>query len=118
MKKPNDQLNVEISPNLNAIVSLVNMKDNLDSWSPGIRMQLLRISNDIDKAKVDTVEDTQKATEDEVSDSAHDSTVATDEELELSQNEPLDLSVQHKRPSPDDDWPSPSEFKLSSKYKI
>lgn len=99
------------APKMNVVVSLVNIKDNLDSLSPEIRKQFLEITKAMDAVATDSQ---PQATENEekVSDSGHGSTVdTTDEEVSvnLSQNEPLDLSVSHER-SPTDDLVGRSEF--------
>ncbi|XP_055296715.1 zinc finger protein 26-like [Sitodiplosis mosellana] len=97
------------TPKMSVVVSLVNIKDNLDSLSPDIfispdvRKQFLELSKEMDKA---TTDPNSTENEEKVSDSGHGSTAdTTDEEIsvELSQNEPLDLSTtQHDR-SPTDD---------------
>lgn len=79
------------------------MTDNIDAWSPEIKKQLIGLSKKADN--------TVKDGEDKVSDSGRGSTTVTDEEMELSQNEPLDLSMQHRSESPVDKL-SPSESKL------
>lgn len=88
-----------IRPTLNAVVSLVNIEKDLDSLSPNIRSQFLKISKEIADATDETVLTSHS---DKVSDSGHGSTVDTDEEVDQSQNEPLDLSVHSKMPTNDD----------------
>lgn len=99
---------LDAAPKMSVIVSLVNLKDDLDSLSPEIRKQVLELSNELDKTTIDPTDSEEK-----VSDSGHGSTAdITDENIstDSSQNEPLDLSVQHNR-SPTDDLPDPlSEF--------
>lgn len=107
--KENKNESTDITPKLNVVVSLVNIKDNLESLSPEMRKQFLKLSNEMDKAKMDPIDNEEK-----VSDSGHGSTAnTTDEELsmDLSQSQPLDLSVQHER-SPIDDFPDSSKFPL------
>lgn len=99
-KQQNDS--VEISPKLNVVVSLVNIKDNLDSLSPEMREQFLELSRDMDTVAIDSH---STENDEKVPDSGHGSTAdTTDEEISVnsSQNEPLDLSVQHERDSNDD----------------
>lgn len=97
-----NQENIEKTPQLQAIVSLVNMKDNIDAWSPEIKKQLLGLSKDTDNAN-----------DDKISDSGRGSTAETDDEMEYSQNEPLDLSIQHRNESPvDEKTASPSRIYL------
>lgn len=114
------------APKMNVVVSLVNIKDNLDSLSPEIRKQFLEImDNDNTDSQPQVTDNEEKVSEENMSeekepeqkeseekDSGHGSTVdTTDEEISvnLSQNEPLDLSVPHER-SPIDDLLDQSEF--------
>lgn len=100
----------EKASKMNVVVSLVNIKDNLDSLSPEIRKQFLALSKEMDETTTDTH---SSDNEEKVSDSGHGSTPnITDEEIsvDLSQNEPLDLSVPHDR-SPTDDLLDKSELK-------
>lgn len=83
-------------PKLNVVVSLVNVKDELDSLSPAIQSQFLKISKEIVNATTER-ELIPADKEEKVY-----VTMETDEEMSLSQNEPLDLSIAHVKSQADD----------------
>lgn len=86
----------------------MNIENDLDSLSPNIRSRFLKIGyKEITTASDETV---MSSPSDKVSDSGHGSTVDTDEEAD--QNEPLDLSLNIKKP-PNDDLFDKSELKYS-----
>lgn len=99
---------IDAASKMSVIVSLVNLKDDLDSLSPEIRKQVLELSSEMDKTTIDPTDSEEK-----VSDSGHGSTAdITDEDIssDLSQNEPLDLSVQHNRSPTKNSLDQLSEF--------
>lgn len=83
-----------IPPKMNVVVSLVNISDDLDSLSPAIRSQFLKISKEILNATSES--EPVPADKEEKVYVTMDTDQATD-----SQSEPLDLSVSHSKSSGD-----------------
>lgn len=79
------------NPKFNVVVSLVNINNDLDSLTPEIRSQFLKISKEIVNATAET-EPIPAGKEEKIF-----VTMETDDEAALLQNEPLDLSTSYNK---------------------